>query len=204
MVFLLASCSLTQTIPSTSNLKLRDAYYENLIEKDLIITMNKELYEKVLIVKPIKMPGAMGYEFQVGKAICSKLQFTMTDLFRAVNLDTSPIATAGSEDYLVNVDLKDHKIKIGATIASEHIIRVVVEYTLYDSDENVLFTLLTDNIGTGMMSAKEVSGRTRGNMFDLIEAKGYRASIGRAYDEALIMSVDKFAARLIEHCEKAQ
>ena len=59
-VFILTSCTLTQTIPSTSNLKLKNVYYENLVEKDLIIIMNEELYEKVLIVKPIKIPGAMG------------------------------------------------------------------------------------------------------------------------------------------------
>lgn len=194
MLVLVAGCA--QTIPCQSNLRLDLPAGQKQTGK-LTIRMADELRPLVVTVKPVKMPLTTSYKFQIGKTLEGNLTNTLGGLFQTVQVSTQAIEDIRSAPFVLEPELLDHRIKIGASIFSSHKAHLAIRYSFYRSGKKV-FTLETQTDGTSAMESSEIVGHVVVSLASAGGgARGYRQSIGRAYDQALAKSIDELAAKLL-------
>jgi hypothetical protein len=190
------AATITQPIPYRPSLRLQAAPTEK-IDRALTVRMSEQLGNLVATVKPIDMPLAITYTFAIGNSLKANLANTLGSMFTKVTIDTSNPAPGNIAPLTLNVELKSYELTIAPTIFGTHSTQLNVQYTLDDEHGTRLLTLLTETHGTSAGTTGELLGR----VFvpgEVSQSSGYRASIGRAYDQALAQSIDALATNLLQ------
>jgi hypothetical protein len=189
------AATLTQPIPYRPALRLSIAPTDK-IDSALTVRMTEQLSNLVATVKPLDMPLTMSYTFAIGESLKSNLTNTLRAVFSKVTIDTSTLRQANIAPFTLNVELKSYELNIAPSIFGTHSSRLNIQYTLDDERGTRLLSLLTDTSGTSAGTSTELLGRVfvQGEAF---QSSGYRASIGRAYDEALARSINELTTNML-------
>lgn len=197
IIVALLATGCVNTIPCQTNLRLNIPAAQKRTD-ELTIRMTEELRRLDVIVKPFKMPLSDSYKFQIGKSLEGNLATALQDLFRTTRVSSLPINDLTNSAFVLETELVNYDIKIGASILSSHTAKLVIRYSFYHAGRQ-MFTLETQTDGSSAMSSGEVTGAIIIGL--VVNAGGsapfYEHSIGRAYDEALAKSVNELVGKIL-------
>jgi hypothetical protein len=196
VLIVFAGCA--QTIPYKANLQLQPIPSEDKLNRNLTTLMSEKLKELVVTIKPIDIPGATAYRFQVGESMQTNFLNIFGQLFQDVKISTSSLIELSNTSYFLEVQLDNYDFHIAPSIFGTHTAKLQIRYSFYDTNKTLLFTITTETNGSSVSTQAEIWGRVY-IPFEALVSSGYRNSIARAYDEALAKSIDE----LIKLIEKA-
>jgi hypothetical protein len=188
VLLVFAGCA--QTIPYKGNLQIQPIPSEERIRGKLKTLMSEKLKGLVVTIKPVKMPGATSYKFQVGQSMQTNYLNTLGPLFQDVKISAQTLNELSNTDYFLEVQLINYDFHIAPSIFGTHTAKLEIKYSFYDTNKAPLFTMTKETNGSSASTGVERWGR----VFipgEVVISSGYRNSIGRAYDEALAKSIDE-------------
>lgn len=197
---------MTQSIPYDASLYLVNPAAFQTTDEDLIVHMDESLLSLREEVKPLDVPLATGYEFQIGSSLSANLKNVLDGAFRKVTIRTDSLDTLRGKSKVLDVKLAASDFKIGVGFSAEHTAAIDLVYVLYEDDGSVIFALATQTTGSSRMSKDEKWGHVVGAA--VVPGYGWsqpavRGAIGRSFDQALGQSLGLLMDRIASLPEKS-
>lgn len=186
-ILLLACSACSYNVPLRHELVMEDP--PSVKNEKILLVMSKEQAEKV-----VKHSPQLGdtYVFNAGPALKSLLMNILGQLYSEVSYAESTGAAVASYDRAVEAVLKNHKIKM--SIYTGNIVKLDIEYTIYDQNGEVI-----DKFSTSTSSKERYRGSDYvktaifGSFYNIGRMK---AKIGGAWDTAVINSIGELIDKL--------
>lgn len=175
-------------ISTTATLKMKPTASAQKLGQHLTIHMTKELRDLVVRVKPSNIPLSNSYDIPIGDSLIANLEATVGSLFGTTSVSTD-LNTPASKGATLDVVLKEHEFNIALSVFGTHTARLLFAWTLNDQSGSINLPVSTETSGSSKMSSGELLVHLLPLQTAL--ATGYRASIGRAVDDALAKAIDQ-------------
>ena len=97
------------TIPCRANLRLNIPATQKRTD-ELTIRMTEKLRQLDVIVKPVNIPLADSYRFQIGKSLESNLASVLQDLFKTTRVSSLPINDLTNSPFVLGTELVSYDL----------------------------------------------------------------------------------------------
>jgi hypothetical protein len=178
----------TEGVSTAATLKMKPVASARKLGPHITIHMTKELRDLVVRVKPSNIPLSNSYDVPIGDSLASNLEATVGSLFETTSVSTD-LDTPAGKGATLDVVLKEHEFNIALSVFGTHTARLLFAWTLYDESGGIHLPMNTETSGSNKMTSGELMVHLLPLQTAL--ATGYRASIGRAVDDALGKAIDQ-------------
>jgi hypothetical protein len=119
----------------------------------VLIIIEKELME--LIIR--ERLGKTDFVFEAGNSIQTVFSDAIKSVFREIELSSDISSMNDGIDYVIAIQLSGYNIRLSKVLVGRHVVDLYLEYTVFDSEQNKIFTSAYDGSGIDGILGSQVA-----------------------------------------------